>query len=506
MSGDSKPVEKPAPPGAPPAKPRDDLRPAPKHSPGLRSTIHFLGLIMAFPLTWLAAQTEWPHGGAWAAGVCLAATVFNLFLLQPLSVGLWNRTLKREGEGFVNGTWMYPLGLAMAFLFYPAWAVGAAWAALAAGDAAAVTVGTRVPRPRLPWNEGKSWAGLVAFVAAALPCCALLLYWTPAPIFLKASGAPELPYVWTLAVIAAASGAILESLDGPFDDNLRVVLGVGLVVWLAALFLSFGTRDMPPGRHLQPEWFLHALLVNAALAAAVLFFGFADLPGALAGGALGALIYFFALPQGYALLAAFVFGGSLLSRVGRATKEARGAAEPRGGRRGISNVAANLLVPALCCLAYPVTAGHPAALLAFAGALAAALADTASSEIGALASKPPKLITTREEVAHGANGAVTALGFAAAGGGALLFGALAWLSGFWHVVDSGHDGFRLAVDPGRGACYVLTLVLAGLFGTTVDSVLGARLEGKAPGFGKGAVNFCCTLAGAGLAAAVGVYI
>lgn len=52
---------------------------------------------------------------------------------------------------------------------------------------------------------------------------------------------------------------------------------------------------------------------------------------------------------------------------------------------------------------------------------------------------------------------------------------------------------------GRGVWLSLIAVAAGLFGTTVDSVLGARIEGKVPGVGKGAVNFVCTLSGAAAA-------
>ena len=43
---------------------------------------------------------------------------------------------------------------------------------------------------------------------------------------------------------------------------------------------------------------------------------------------------------------------------------------------------------------------------------------------------------------------------------------------------------------------------AGMAGTVVDSFLGATVEDRWPGVGKGFVNFVCTLAGALVAAAL----
>lgn len=479
------------------------------HRPAVRSLVHFGALLLALPLTWLAGEMTDFNGRAWAAGICLFGAVFNLLVLRFLPLG---KKIFREGEGLINGVWLYPLSLALAFLVFPPWVVGAAWAVLAAGDAAASTAGRMVPHPKLPWSEKKSWAGTLSFLVLATPACFMVLAWIawlgsgagPAEgrarvpeAFLRPTGL-DLPMVWTVCVIAAAAGAILESLEGPFDDNLRVTLGVCVAAWLTVqLFMPL--RQMAGARQIQPEWLLHALVANAILAAAVLALRFADLPGALAGGLAGAAVYFLARPQGYALLILFVVGGSLLSRIGRKTKEARGAAEARGGKRGIANVAANLGVPVLCVLAYPAFRGAPEALVAYAGALAAAFADTASSEIGALSAKRPVLITTREEVPHGTDGAVSLLGYAGALFACVLFAGAAWASGFWRFVESGNVPWSPEVPNGHGVWLSLIAVAAGLFGTTVDSVLGARIEGKVPGVGKGAVNFVCTLSGAAAA-------
>ncbi|MBI3828739.1 MAG: DUF92 domain-containing protein [Planctomycetes bacterium] len=484
-----------------------------RHRPGLRSLIHLGALTLAFPLTWIASNPKVEtlglklsvsYGWVWAATIMLGGVLINTLLLPRTAIG--KSILRDEDRPVFWGGLLYPLSIAIAFILYPPFAVAAAWAALAFGDAAAVTLGSRAPSPKLPWNPKKSWAGLVAFVVAAIPACTLLLWWCPSPLFITKAGNPEWPYVWTLAVLAAVSGAIFESLEGPFDDNFRVPLGTGLVVWLAALFLNFGTSGLPQERAFQPEWLLHALVVNGVLVLVVWFMGFADLPGSLAGGVIGAVVYFFALPPGYALLILFVVCGSLLSKLGRKTKEARGAAEARQGKRGLSNVVANLIVPAACCLAYPASKVHPALLLAFAGALAAAFADTASSEIGALSSQQPVLITTRKPVAHGTNGAVTRLGFLAAAGACVLLAIVAWAGGFWSIVRYSHEWNVPSAGVAHGLLYSSIVLAAGLAGTCVDSYLGATVEDLLPGFGKGVVNFVCTLTGAAVAGIIGLFM
>jgi len=467
----------------------------PVYSADFRAFVHFGALSFAFPLTWLA---DW-HGGfagrLWASGGCMVLVLFNLFGLLRLFP-----SIRREGGQTNHGVWLYPLALGLAFLLFPAYAVGAAWAVLAAGDAAATILGRRVPKPALPWNKQKSWTGLFAFFLAAVPAAALLLWWCPVPEFLArdADGlgtVPEWPYVWTLAALGAFCGAVLESLDGPFDDNLRVVLGTGLVVWLTAAFLNLSTSGMPEARAFQPEWLIHALIANAVLVAVLLSCRFVDLRGAIAGGIIGTLVYFYTLWPGYLLLLLFVGLGSGLSHLGRAKKEERNSAEERGGKRSLANVLANLAVPTLCALGYAASRGNAAMLWAYAGALSAALADTASSEIGTLSPTEPVLITSRKRVPHGTNGAVSWVGYGGAATAILLFITVAWLSGFWCIVLDGHDR-GITTDIAGGVLLSLFVLLAGLAGTTVDSYLGATLEDRAGGLNKHGVNLLCTLTGA----------
>ncbi len=64
---------------------------------------------------------------------------------------------------------------------------------------------------------------------------------------------------------------------------------------------------------------------------------------------------------------------------------------------------------------------------AFAGALAAATADTWATEIGRYSRKPPRLITTGKPVAAGTDGGMTLVGTVGGIAGAAFMAALAFL-------------------------------------------------------------------------------
>jgi len=466
-----------------------------RHSPDYRNVVHAGAFVLFAPLLGILADPRngIQHGRWVVVGFMLCVTLWNILILPRQESG---RVIRRPGESWVSGTWMYPLSLAAAFLFFPPFAAMAAWAVMAGGDACASFVGRRMPKPALPWNAKKSWAGFAGFIFGAAPFCVFALYWVPSLLFLKKSGSPELPYVWTLALIAALGGAVLESLDGPADDNIRVPLGVSLLLWPTAIFLSWATRDLPASTHVQPEFLIQAIFFNALLGAAVIFTRAGDIYATALGVAFGLVIYFFTHWQGYALFILFVAVGSGLSRVGRARKQELGTEEARGGKRGIGNVFANLAIPTACCLLFPVSKGHPALLLAYAGALAAAFADTASSEIGTLSPGQPRLITTRQPVPHGTNGAINLLGLAAATIAAALLGCVALATGFYELIGLG----------AHTAGCVAILVAAGVAGTLVDSLLGATIEGRVQGIEKGAVNFACTLTGAVVAGVLGYFL
>lgn len=384
------------------------------------------------------------------------------------------------------------LNSVLCFLVYPFYAAMAALAALLGGVIAFTYAGDSLKAPVLPWNSKKTWFGLLVFAVGAALLCIVALYLFSCPLFRKASGAPEWPYVKTLAILAGVGAGVLWSLEGPGTEAFRVPLGVGGLVWLLATFLSFATRDLPARTPVQPEELPYALAINVALGVTIVSMRFATVPATVLGVIIGVLVFFFAHWPGYLLLVLFVVAGSGLSRVGWDRKAKLGAAEAHGGRRCIENVAANLGVPAICCLIYPASGGNGAFLMAYAGAVVAALADTVSAEIGVLSVAQPVLITTRKPVPHGTNGAVSLLGFGAAALSCIVAGALAWSDGFLARAlseASSKSARTMAIAAG-------ILVLAGMLGTIVDSLLGATIEDRVAGVGKGAVNFVCTLTGA----------
>ncbi|MBS3063072.1 MAG: DUF92 domain-containing protein [Candidatus Diapherotrites archaeon] len=136
-------------------------------------------------------------------------------------------------------------------------------------------------------------------------------------------------------------------------------------------------------------------------------------------------------------------------------------------KRTTQNIIGNGL-PAMIAL---VLGQHPA----FFGALSAALADTASSEIGMLSGKKPRLITTLQKVERGTDGGITLLGLGAALGASLVMAV-----SYYYL---------------RGnQVHLLAILLAGITGSLVDSLLGAVLERKGK-LNNMQVNFIASSAG-----------
>jgi len=207
-----------------------------------------------------------------------------------------------------------------------------------------------------------------------------------------------------------------------------------------------------------PLRFAAGLLLAGAIAALAHRARSLSTSGAVAATLLGAACIAAGWPWG-ALLVAYFAASSLLSRWREQAKAMRtDDVVAKGGARDAMQVLANgglYAAAALLSLAFPAPWLQALAL----GALAASASDTWATEVGTVASRPPRLVTTWRPVPTGTSGAVTALGSAGAAGGALFVAGGALLLGW----------------PGRLAT---AAALGGIIGSAMDTLLGATLQAR----------------------------
>lgn len=200
---------------------------------------------------------------------------------------------------------------------------------------------------------------------------------------------------------------------------------------------------------------LFALLVAGTLAVLARRARALSEGGALAAAVVGTCVVLAGWAWALLLLVFFV-SSTALSRWRAAEREALTAgmiAKP--GERDAMQVLANGGIFALAALGSAVLEGtHLAALGA--GALAAATADTWSTEIGTVRGGAPRHLVRGTPLPPGASGGVTRVGTAAAVAGALVIAALAALT-----------GLRVPFVP---------VVAGGVAGAFADSLLGATLQ------------------------------
>lgn len=156
------------------------------------------------------------------------------------------------------------------------------------------------------------------------------------------------------------------------------------------------------------------------------------------------------------ILVAFFATSSLLSKLSLATS----LRQARGDRRDWIQVAANGWGILSGCLAYALTGWTPWLLFGV-GAIAAATADTWSSEIGRTSPTPPRLVTNWHTVPRGTSGAVSGRGLLASLLGALFIAILAGLGG---------------IGSSSAPVAIIGVSLAGFAGGLLDSLLGATIQ------------------------------
>lgn len=177
-------------------------------------------------------------------------------------------------------------------------------------------------------------------------------------------------------------------------------------------------------------------------------------------GILGSLLWGCLGLRGWLAVVVYLALGSLVTRLGFRTKQAKGLAEARGGLRGPENVWGSAATGAMLAGAAALApAAAPLLLIGFAASFAAKLADTFGSEIGKRWGRHTVLITTLRPVAPGTEGAISLEGTTASLLGSALMAALM---------------LALGLLAGSGTWLLVTLV--GLASTLIESLIGASAQ------------------------------
>lgn len=303
------------------------------------------------------------------------------------------------------------------------------------------------------------------FLAAAIGQAATLIVQGQGVSSLTA----QLPEIAFLAASGALFAGLLRSVLLVRDDPL-VMLSAAFLLWLFA--------------DLAVEVTLSGVAIAIAITA---LFGYiswaldaASIPGMLTGVLLALLTIVLGGYGWFAVLIAFFGIGALSTKFRYDDKKTRGVAEDNDGARGSGNVLGNAAVALVAVLAYASSDKLPVDgtifLFAFTGSIATAMSDTLSSEIGGVFDDP-RLITTFERVDPGTDGGITWQGEVAGVLGAVIVAAIA-----------------VFLFDGVGLLGGIVIALAGTGGMTMDSLLGATVEGDK--VGNQSVNFLATLTGA----------
>jgi uncharacterized protein (TIGR00297 family) len=403
-----------------------------------RKAVHAGSGLFALSLRWL----DWRG----AALLSLAALAFNVFVMPRIGRGLYRDAQRRRDTGIVSYAVMVLLLIVVLRDHYLTIAA-AVWAMMAFGDPAAAIAGELVGGPALPWNRGKRWIGLAANWACGATA-SILVFW-----FVSARPLDRLAAV--LLILGAAVYAFLESVKAGVDDNLVAALPTALVLIQLGLWPE---APLAPFHADASRQLVTAVAVNVVAGLLTWRAGLVSRSGALAGSIAG----FFVLAWGgwasYLLLWTFFLAGTAATKWGYGRKRDAGIAQADRGRRGAAHVTANCIVPvALLVLGTPATA--------FAGAIAAALADTLGTEVGSLLGRDPRSPLTFDAVPRGTPGGVSLAGTVAALAGSCAIAIAAWMFGWLS----------------RAA--ILAVIAGGFLGALAESVLadvrrrsGGRLD------------------------------
>ncbi len=297
---------------------------------------------------------------------------------------------------------------------------------------------------------GKGTKGYIPFTIVAFISAFLVMVYSGYTV----------PFVAVTGVIVAL---MLHSILSDRQDSIFIeTLGVAMTM---LLFYDIGY-------HVEATILLTAVIIGFGFAFSSYKLKAADISGLFSGALMGILLIVFTDVRWFLIMLAFFILGAGTTKYRFEKKTELGVAESHGGVRGYFNVFANGLVSLSGAILFGVTQ-NPLFIALFLGSVACATSDTLASEVGVVG-KTPRLITTFREVPRGTNGGITMIGELAAIAGAIVIAAFAYVLN--------------VADP----ALVAVTILAGFFGTNIDSFIGALYENKNL-IGNAGTNFLATL-------------
>lgn len=353
------------------------------------------------------------------------------------------------------GTAWYPL--AFSLLTFLCWennkpALMTAMLVLAIGDASAALIGGHWKKPHI-YNltgDAKSIEGSAGMFVVS--------FWVMVISFYCLDRWNFLPWSWQLALVTALTGSMLatasEAVAAKGSDNMTIPLSVALVVQVMT--------NSSEGFVLQ---FLFATFLSLAVSLLSYYARFLNAGGAAAAFILGTIVFGLGGWTWAAPILVFFLTSSILSRLGKNRKQQYDLVFEKSSTRDVGQVIANGGVAGIIIILsfyYPNQNWY----FVFLGVLAAVTSDTWATEIGVWFTATPRNILNFKKVEAGTSGGVTLAGTT---GGAL--GALC-------IAVSGYAVNRDLFLKSSLEFSFFWIILAGLIGSTVDSILGATFQSQ----------------------------
>lgn len=382
----------------------------------------------------------------------LLGLVFSLGNFAAVRFGLLKGTHGTNRRSY--GTIYYPLSfLILALLFWESapQIISISILVPAFSDAAAAIVGENLAAPHLYYltSDKKSVEGSATVFASTLLIVLFLLN-----LNLKFHLSVKLDFQFTLLLAVAVSLFVTawEAISSKGFDNLTIPLS-------AAFVLHYFLVQLPHHNH---EQFLLGMALAAAMAIVSYYFRFLSASGSVGTFLLATIIFGVGGWQWTIPILTFFIFSSLLSKFGKRKKAEFQLMFEKTDMRDAGQVVANGGVAGILMLCWYLFPQNNLWYLVYLASLAAVNADTWGTEIGLLAKGSPRSIISLRKVETGTSGGVSLPGFAGGALGALL---LALSGGFW--IRGSATTFAFII-----------IVLSGIVGALVDSLLGATVQAQ----------------------------